>query len=106
MLDRIPPPRNTDPTAAPHPYPTTTMAPPPDRPRYDPQVLLNSQQVIITVIDPATHKVVFQNQTSLNKFGDISNLTCHEKIAGCATPCSFCKMPESIETRKPTASEV
>lgn len=83
-----------------------TMAVPPDRPRYDPQVLLNSQHVIITVIDPLTHKVVFQNQTSQNKFGDISNLTCHEKIAGCATPCSFCRMPESIDTRKPTASEV
>jgi diguanylate cyclase (GGDEF)-like protein len=82
------------------------MALPPDRPQYDPQVLLNSQHVIISVIDPLTHKVVFQNQTSLNKFGDISNFTCHERIAGCATPCSFCRMPESIETGMPTASEV
>ena len=82
------------------------MALPPKGPEYDPQLLLNSQPVIITVIDPATHKVVFQNQTSQNKFGDISNLTCHEKIAGCATPCAFCKMPEAVETGKPTASEV
>ena len=82
------------------------MALPPKGPQYDPQLLLNSQPVIITVIDPATHKVVFQNQTSQNKFGDISNLTCHEKIAGCATPCAFCKMPEAVDTGKPTASEV
>ncbi|HEY5627111.1 MAG TPA: GGDEF domain-containing protein [Nitrospira sp.] len=82
------------------------MAPPPQSPQYDPQALLNSQPVIITVIDPLTHKVVFQNQVSQDKFGDISNLTCHEKIAACATPCAFCKMPESVETGKTTASEV
>jgi diguanylate cyclase (GGDEF)-like protein len=82
------------------------MALPPKGPQYDPQVLLNSQPVIITVIDPLTHKVVFQNQTSQNKFGDISNLVCHEKIAGCALPCAFCKMPEAVETGNPSASEV
>ncbi len=80
--------------------------PSPDHPHYDPQVLLNSQPVIITVIDPQTHKVIFQNQTSHGKFGDMANLTCHEKIANCATPCSFCKMPESVETGQTTASEV
>jgi diguanylate cyclase (GGDEF)-like protein len=85
---------------------TTTMALPLEGLQYDPQVLLNSQPVIITVIDPATHKVVFQNQVSQNKFGDISNLTCHEKIAGCATPCAFCKMPEAVDTGKPTSNEV
>ena len=93
------------PSIAPHAG-TTTMALPPEAPQYDPQVLLNSQPVIITVIDPATHKVVFQNQVSQDKFGDISNLTCHEKIANCATPCAFCKMPEAVDTGKPTASEV
>jgi len=74
--------------------------------QYDPQVLLNCQPVIVAVIDPASHKVVFQNQVSLEKFGDISNQTCHEKIAGCATPCEFCKMPEAIQTGQITASEV
>lgn len=93
------------PSIAPHAG-TTTMALPAEGPQYDPQVLLNSQPVIITVIDPATHKVVFQNQVSQNKFGDISNLTCHEKIANCATPCAFCRMPEAVDTGKPTASEV
>ena len=83
-----------------------TMALPPDSPKYDPQALLNSQAVIIAVVDPLTHKVVFQNQASLEKFGDISTFRCHEKIAACATPCAFCKMPEAIASGKPTASEV
>lgn len=80
---------------------TPPSAQPPTSPQYDPQVLLNSQPVIITVIDPQSHKVVFQNRVSHSKFGDISNRTCHEKIAGCATPCSFCKMPETAETGPP-----
>jgi hypothetical protein len=49
----------------------TTMALLPEESQYDPQVLLNSQPVIITVIDPLTHRVVFENQTSQNKIGDI-----------------------------------
>ncbi len=82
------------------------MATPPGKLEYDPQVLLNSQSVIITVIDPLTHKVIFQNQTSHKKFGDISDFTCHEKIASCATPCAFCKMPDAVEKGLPTSSEV
>ena len=74
--------------------------------QYDPQELLNCQPVIVTVIDPASYKTVFQNQVSLAKFGDISNQTCHEKIAACATPCAFCKMPEAVKTGQITASEV
>ncbi|WP_053381316.1 GGDEF domain-containing protein [Nitrospira moscoviensis] len=77
-----------------------------DAPRYDPRALLNSQPVIITVIDPVTHKAVFQNSSSLSKFGDISNQSCHEKIAGCAAPCEFCKMPDAVAQQHPTASEV
>ncbi len=73
---------------------------------YDHQVLLNSQPVIVTVVDPASYKAVFQNQVSLGKFGDISDQTCHEKIAGCSTPCAFCKMPEAVETGRITSSEV
>jgi diguanylate cyclase (GGDEF)-like protein len=81
-------------------------AQPPDKPQYDPQALLNSQPVMITVIDPQAYKVVFQNRVSHSKFGDMSNLTCHENIAGCATPCSFCKMQETAKTGTLTASEV
>lgn len=79
---------------------------PPTNNQYDPQVLLNSQAVIVTVIDPVSYKTVFQNQVSLAKFGDISNQACHEKIAGCAAPCAFCKMPEAVRTGQITSSEV
>ena len=82
------------------------MARPSELPQYNPQLLLNSQQAIITVIDPRTYKVVFQNQSSQHKFGDISKLTCHEKIAASATPCAFCKMPEAIDKETPTVREV
>ena len=58
------------------------------------------------MIDPASYRVQFQNQTALAKFGDISTQTCHEKIAGCATPCAFCKMPEAVASGMPTANEV
>ena len=74
--------------------------------QYEPQVLLNSQPVIVTVIDPVSYKAVFQNQVSLTKFGDISNQTCYEKIAACSAPCAFCKMPEAVRTGRITASEV
>ena len=84
----------------------STMAKAPNHPQYDPQALLNSQPLIITVIDPTTHRVVFQNRTSQEKYGDISNRTCYDNINGCATPCTFCKMPETVETGLPTASEV
>ncbi len=78
----------------------------PKRPQYDPQVLLNSQPVIITVIDPASYKVQFENQTAMAKFGDISAQTCYEKIVGGAAPCAFCKMKEAVETGRITSSEV
>jgi signal transduction histidine kinase len=76
------------------------------RSSYDPQELLNAQPVIVSVIDPQTYRVQFQNETGLNKFGDISGQTCHEKIAGCPTPCAFCKMPEAVNTGKMTMNEV
>src|SRR5690606_27222202 len=31
---------------------------------------------------------------------------CYRAIAGCATPCSFCKMPEALRTGTITMSEV
>ena len=82
------------------------MSPQPERPSYDPQALLNAQPVIVAVIDPNTYRVQFQNETGLHKFGDISGETCHEKIAGCPTPCSFCKMPEAVQTGRITVNEV
>ena len=65
-------------------------------PLYDPQVLLNSQPVIVSVIDPADYSVQFQNRTSLDIFGDMAGSSCHAKIAGQAAPCEFCRMPEAL----------
>jgi len=39
---------------------------------------------MITVIDPESYKVLFQNHASITTFGDMSNLTCSKNIAGCA----------------------
>jgi len=74
--------------------------------QYDPRSLLNSQPVIVTVIDPDTHRVQFQNATGTAKFGDITDLRCHDKIAGSASPCAFCKMPETVATGQMTSNEV
>lgn len=73
---------------------------------YDPQTLLNAQPVIVTVIDPASYKVQFQNDTGVRQLGDISGSPCHEKIAGSASPCAFCKMPEAVQTGQRTMNEV
>lgn len=77
-----------------------------DPPQYDARTLLNSQPVIVSVIDPSTHHVQFQNKTGLTKFGDISGSACYEKIAGCPHPCAFCRMPEALETNDVVSNEV
>lgn len=73
---------------------------------YDPQSLLNSQPVIVTVIDPATHGVQFQNETGIKQFGDIAGKPCYEAIAGQPSPCRFCKMSEAMATAEITSNEV
>ena len=75
-------------------------------PRYDARILLNSQPVIVSVIDPQTHQVQFQNDTGLKKFGDIGGFSCYEKIADCQSPCSFCRMPEALTTDSVVSNEV
>jgi len=75
-------------------------------PRYDAQVLLNSQPVIVSVIDPATHQIQFQNDTALKKFGRIAGSSCYEKIAGCPAPCDFCRMPEALTSDDVVSQEV
>ncbi|WP_447984248.1 two-component system sensor histidine kinase NtrB [Nitrospira sp. Nam74] len=73
---------------------------------YDPQSLLNSQPVIVTVIDPSTYHVEFQNQTGLGKFGDIGGQQCHTVIGGSPAPCQFCRMGETLRTGELTSNEV
>ena len=75
-------------------------------PRYDAQVLLNSQPVIVSVIDPSNYVIQFQNDTALKKFGNIAGASCYDKIAGCSSPCSFCRMPEALTSNTVISSEV
>ncbi|HET9963308.1 MAG TPA: ATP-binding protein [Nitrospiraceae bacterium] len=75
-------------------------------PQYDPQALLNSQPVVVSVIDPATHVVQFQNQTGRRQFGDIAGATCYAKIANETGPCRFCRMPEAVEHEGVVSQEV
>jgi two-component system, cell cycle sensor histidine kinase and response regulator CckA len=75
-------------------------------PEYDPQVLLNSQPVIVTVIDPSTHQIVFQNDTGLQKFGNIMGERCYQAIAQCPAVCAFCRMPEAVTSGTVVSNEV
>ncbi|HJU05023.1 MAG TPA: response regulator [Nitrospiraceae bacterium] len=75
-------------------------------PQYDPRSLLNSQPVIVTVIDPTSYTVQFQNEMGRGKFGEIANERCYEKIAQCESPCSFCKMPEALQSDAIVSNEV
>jgi signal transduction histidine kinase len=81
-------------------------SPPLRCPQYDPQTLLNSQPVIVSVIDPATHLVQFQNQTGRQQFGDIGGATCYAKIAKESTPCRFCRMPDALTHEGVVSQEV
>ena len=84
----------------------TSSADPNNHPHYDAQALLNSQPVIVSVIDPSTHLIQFQNDTGLQKFGNIAGSTCYEKIAQCTSPCSFCRMPEALASNTVVSNEV
>jgi len=78
----------------------------PMHPSYDPQSLLNAQPVMVAVIDPASYTIQFQNETGLQRLGDLSGRSCYEAIAGCPTPCAFCKMPQALSTGEVTVNEV
>ena len=75
-------------------------------PEYDPQVLLNSQPVIVTMVDPSTHQIVFQNETGQKKFGNIVGQHCYKAIAQCTSVCTFCRMPEAVASGAVVSNEV
>ncbi|MBA5866673.1 MAG: response regulator [Nitrospira sp. CR1.3] len=75
-------------------------------PCYDAHALLNSQPVIVSVIDPRTYRIQFQNDTGSKKFGEISGHPCYDKIAGSPAPCSFCRMPEALNSNRVVSQEV
>ncbi|HLZ33077.1 MAG TPA: ATP-binding protein [Nitrospira sp.] len=84
----------------------TSSLQPKNLPRYDAHVLLNSQPVIVSVIDPSTHQIQLQNETGLRKFGNITGYSCYDKIAGCASPCTFCRMPEALTSGSVVSNEI
>ena len=61
---------------------------------------------MVAVIDPASYTIQFQNETGVQRLGNLSGRTCYEAIAGCPTPCAFCKMPQAMSTGEVTVNEV
>ncbi len=46
------------------------------------------------------YKILFQNQTLKERFGDLTGELCHEKYMGLEKPCDFCPMIESIKSNR------
>ncbi len=83
-----------------------SSAPSAGLPHYDARALLNSQPVSVSVIDPLTYRVQFQNQTGVKKFGNIAGSSCYDKIGGSPSPCTFCRMPEALASNHVVSQEV
>jgi len=73
---------------------------------YDLKTLIDAQPVIVTVIDPNSYTVLFQNKTGEKKLGLIKNDTCYENIAKGTSVCPFCKMDQARRTGENQTSEV
>ncbi len=73
---------------------------------YDPQSLLNAQPIVVTLINPATFEIQYENQSAVSRFGPGSRAKCYEKISGAARPCAFCRMWETAETGRSLSAEV
>ena len=58
---------------------------PPKRPDYDPQVLLNAQPVIMTVIDPGTFKVLYGDVHHYVKTAESGRKRLHGLCTVCGT---------------------
>ena len=69
---------------------------------------LDSEHVSISVIEPDSYKVQFQNQGGLGKLGNLThvNETCHERNFGRPSPCTFCKVPEVLASGHTASTEV
>jgi len=46
------------------------------------------------------YKILFQNQTLKERFGDLTGEFCYEKYMGSKEPCNFCPMIEAIKSDK------
>ncbi|TLY35359.1 MAG: hypothetical protein E6K60_10855 [Nitrospirae bacterium] len=68
--------------------------------------LLNTNPNILTIIDPVTYRVHFQNRTGNGKIGNICGEVCHRKIVQLEAPCPFCNMSKAVSTGVMQTSEV
>ncbi|TET79014.1 PAS domain-containing sensor histidine kinase, partial [candidate division TA06 bacterium] len=52
------------------------------------------------------YRVVFQNQTLKQRFGDLSGQLCYEKYMGLERPCDFCPMMKAIRRNRVESIEL
>ncbi len=52
------------------------------------------------------YRVLFQNQTLIKRFGDITGKLCYEKYMGLKKPCDFCTMTKAIRNKKVESVEL
>ena len=70
------------------------------------QELVDASPATISLIDTQKWQVRFQNCSSRAMFGEVVGGQCHEKFVQSASPCTFCRATEALETGKTTTSEV
>ncbi len=73
---------------------------------YELQDLIDATPNILTIIDPNTYRVHFENKAAQGNLGDICGQVCHQKIVQLQAPCPFCNMPKAVETGKMQSSDV
>jgi PAS domain S-box-containing protein len=68
----------------------------------------DSGHVTLSVIEPDSYRVQFQNKEGLGKVRDHThvNETCHERNFGRPSPCTFCKLPEAVAGGHTVSTEV
>ncbi len=52
------------------------------------------------------YRVLFQNQTLIERFGDITGELCYEKYMGLKKPCDFCTMTKAIRNKEVESVEL
>ncbi len=73
---------------------------------YELQDLIDATPNILTIIDPGSYRVHYENKTAQGNLGDICGQVCHQKIVQLQAPCPFCNMPKALETGVMQSSEV
>jgi two-component system cell cycle sensor histidine kinase/response regulator CckA len=52
------------------------------------------------------YRILFQNQTLKEEFGDLAGELCYEKYRGLKEPCDFCPMVEAVKSGKVAGAEL